>query len=80
MLTFRTKLLLALMVAFGPGLGMLSGLHNALYSAACIFALSMLVALAGASIIADFGQERPRKTESPQTDNNQQDVNRPHAA
>lgn len=64
MLTFRTKLLLPLMVAFGLGIGILSGLSDGLYSGACLFALPMLVALAGASIIADFSQERPRKTES----------------
>ncbi len=80
MLTFRTKLLLALMFAFGLGIGILSGLSDGLYSAACLFALPMLVALAGASIIADFSQERPRKTESPQAEKDQQDVTWPHAA
>lgn len=80
MLKFRTKLLLALMFAFGLGIGILSGLSDGLYSAACLFALPMFVALAGASIIADFSQERPGKTESPQAEKNQQHVTWRHAA
>ncbi|MCM3872000.1 MAG: hypothetical protein ND895_15050 [Pyrinomonadaceae bacterium] len=80
MLKFRTKLLLALMVASGLGIGVLSGLHDGLYSAICIFALAILVALAGASIIADLGEESPRKTENTQTEDTQESVRRPHAA
>ena len=80
MLKFRTKLTLALIVAFGLGIGVLSGLSDGLYSAVCLFALPILVALSGASIIADFSPERPRKTESSQTEMEQQDVTWPHAA
>ena len=80
MLTLRSKLLLALMVVFGFGIGILSGQRDGLYSAVCTFALPIFVALAGASIIADLGQEHPRKAESPPTENKQQDFNRRHAA
>jgi hypothetical protein len=80
MLTFRTKLLLALIFAFGLGIGLLSGLSDGLYSAACLLALPFLVALAGASIIADFSQEPSRKTETTQTEQKQEDVNWPRAA
>lgn len=75
MLTFRTKLLLALMVASGLGIGILSGLSDGLYSAASFFALPVLVALGGASIIADFSQERPRQNEVAPTGKYQQEVN-----
>ncbi|MCM3903909.1 MAG: hypothetical protein ND866_19580 [Pyrinomonadaceae bacterium] len=74
MLRFRTKLLLALMFAFGLGIGFLSGLSDGLYSAACLFVLPILVALGGASIIKDLSQERPRKTEVAQSEKDQQDV------
>jgi hypothetical protein len=79
-LTFRTKLLLVLMIGLGLGIGILSGLHDGLYSAACLFVLPMLVVLAGASIIADLSQEHARKTESPQTERHQPNVNWPRAA
>jgi hypothetical protein len=68
---FRTKLLLALMTAVGLGIGILSGLADGLYSAACLFVLPILVALAGASIISDFTQERPRRTEAASTEKDQ---------
>ena len=80
MLKFRTKLLLVLMVASGLGIGILSGQHDGLYSAICIFALAVLVALTGASIIADLGEASPRKIENTQTEDTQQSVKRPHAA
>lgn len=80
MLTFRTKLLLALMFASGLGIGILSGLSDGLYSAACLFVLPILVALGGASIIKDLSQELPRKTEATETEKDQQDVPWPHAA
>lgn len=80
MLTFRTKLLLVLMVAFGLGIGILSGWSGGLYSAACLLVLPILVALAGASIIADFSQQRPGKNEAAPSEKDQQEVNWPHAA
>ena len=80
MLTFRTKLLLVLMFVFGLGIGILSGLSDGLYSAACLFVLPILVALGGASIIKDLSQELPRKTEATETKSDQQDVPWPHAA
>ena len=80
MLTFRTKLLLALMFASGLGIGVLSGLCDGLYSAACLFVLPILVAVGRAAIIKDLSQERPKKTEAAQTAKGQQDVAWPHAA
>jgi hypothetical protein len=79
-LTFRTKLLLVLMFAFGLGIGILSGLSDGLFSAACLFVLPMLVALGGASIIKDLSQELPRRTEAVETEKDQEDVRWPRAA
>ncbi|MGH9882343.1 MAG: hypothetical protein ACRD6N_12980 [Pyrinomonadaceae bacterium] len=56
MLRNRTKLLLVFMVLFGIGIAVLSSLADGLYSAICLFLLPLLVASAGASIIADFSQ------------------------
>ena len=80
MLKFHTKLLLVLMFAFGVGIGILSGLDDGLYSAACLFVLPLLVALAGASIIFDLSQEQRKQTKRQQAESNQADVNWPHAA
>jgi len=68
------------MFASGLGIGILSGLSDGLYSAACLFVLPILVALGGASIIKDLSQELPRKTEATETKSDQQDVPWPHAA
>jgi hypothetical protein len=56
MLRTRTKLSLALIVLLGVGIGVFSSFSDGLYSAVCLFFLPLLVALAFASIIADFGQ------------------------
>lgn len=56
MLRIRTKVLLAFIMLFGVGIGVFSSLSDGLYSAICLFVLPLVVALAGASIIADFGQ------------------------
>jgi ribose/xylose/arabinose/galactoside ABC-type transport system permease subunit len=79
-LTFRTKLLLTLIIALGLGIGILSGLHDGLYSAACLFVLPIVVTLAGGSIFADLGKEQERRTESLQTERHHEDINWPHAA
>jgi ABC-type phosphate/phosphonate transport system permease subunit len=80
MLTFRTKLLLALTGAFGLGIGILSSFSDGFYSAACLLALPILVALAGASIIGDFSQERPMENAAAPAEKKQPDVNWPRAA
>lgn len=54
MLKMRTKFLLMIMFMVGLGIGVLSGWSDGYYSAICLFFLPILVALAGASIIADF--------------------------
>jgi hypothetical protein len=54
MLKVRTKLLLFAMVVSGIGIGVLSGFADGAYSAICLFIMPLLVALAAASIIADF--------------------------
>ena len=56
MLRFRTKLLLFVTAIFGIGIGVLSGFSDGAYSAVCLFMLPLLVALAGVSILADFGR------------------------
>ena len=55
MLRFRTKVLLLSIFVFGTGIGLLSGLADGAYSAICLFVLPIVVALTGASVIADFG-------------------------
>lgn len=54
MLKLRTKLLLLLIAIFGVGIGVLSGIADGAYSALCLLVLPVLVALEGASILADF--------------------------
>jgi len=54
MLRFRTKLLLLSIAVFGPAIGILSGFADGAYSAVCLFALPIVVALAGASVVVDF--------------------------
>lgn len=56
MLRFRTKLLLLSIFVFGIGIGLLSGFADGAYSAICLFALPIVVALTGASVIADLGK------------------------
>lgn len=64
MLKLRTKLLLFAIAVFGVGIGVMSPIADGAYSAICLFVLPVLVALAGASIIADFGRNAA-KTEFP---------------
>ena len=54
MLRFRTKLSLLMTIVFGIGIGVLSGFADGAYSAICLLMLPILVALMGASIVADF--------------------------
>lgn len=54
MLKLRTKLLLFLIAVFGVGIGVLSGIADGAYSALCLLVLPVLVALVGASILADL--------------------------
>lgn len=75
----RTKLLFAIMIALGAGIGILSGLNDGLYSAACLFALPIVVTLTGACILADLGREEPRKAVS-QIESREQDVDWRQAA
>jgi hypothetical protein len=56
MLRFRTKLLLLSLIIFGVGIGVLSPFAEGAYSAICLFFLPLVVALSGASIIADFSR------------------------
>ena len=78
MLKLRTKLLLLAIAISGVGIGVLSGFADGAYSAICLFVMPALVALAGASIIADFNspgtlktnaatREQPRFTETAAT-------------
>lgn len=62
MLRFRTKLLLLAMTVFGLGIGILSPLADGAYSAICLFALPILVALGGASAVADISNPPALKT------------------
>jgi len=54
MLRFRTKLSLLVTMVLGIGIGVLSGFAEGAYSAICLLMLPLLVALTGASIVADF--------------------------
>jgi len=58
MLRTRTRLSLAFIMLFGVGIGVFSSFSDGLYSAICLFFLPLLVALTGASIIADFDQTK----------------------
>ena len=62
MLRFRTKLLLLAMAVFGLGIGILSPLADGAYSAVCLFALPIVVALGGASVVADISNPPALKT------------------
>ena len=62
MLRFRTKLLLLSIALFGPAIGILSAFADGAYSAVCLFALPIVVALASASVVADFSNPPALKT------------------
>lgn len=62
MLKLRTWLLLLAIAVSGIGIGVLSGFADGAYSAICLFVMPALVALAGASIIADFNSPSTVKT------------------
>jgi hypothetical protein len=53
MLRLRTKLSLLMTIVLGIGIGVLSGFADGAYSAICLLVLPLLVALTGASIVAD---------------------------
>lgn len=70
MLRFRTKLLLLSIAVFGPAIGILSAFADGAYSAACLFALPIVVALASASVVVDFSsppvlEPRPAPVRNP---------------
>lgn len=62
MLRFRRKFLLLSIAVFGRAIGILSGFADGAYSAACLFALPIVVALAGASVVVDFSNPPALKT------------------
>ncbi len=70
MLRFRTKLLLLSIAVFGPAIGILSAFADGAYSAVSLFALPIVVALAAASVVADFSsppvlQTKPAAARNP---------------
>ena len=71
------------MFVTGIGIGVLSGKADGAYAAICLFLLPVLVALAGASIITDFGQPAiPHKASVKRAARSRKDASfhLPHAA